>query len=61
MSNNHGKLVFKIQRNGILIDTLIQKRDEIEENFKKNNINNLASARSTSILIIDDEAYLIYI
>jgi hypothetical protein len=32
-----------------------------EENFKKNKINNLASARSASILIIDYEAYLNYI
>jgi DNA-binding NtrC family response regulator len=54
MINTHVKLVFKIQRNGILIDTLILKRDQIEENFKKNNINNLPSTRS-SVLVVDDE------
>jgi CheY-like chemotaxis protein len=54
MSNNN-KLIFKIQRNGALIDTLTLKRNQNEENLKKNNINNVANASSTSVLVVDDE------
>jgi CheY-like chemotaxis protein len=65
MGNKHDKLVFKIQRDGILIDTFILKRDDftsnksIEENLRGNNINNKVhphvSSRSISVLVVDDE------
>jgi CheY-like chemotaxis protein len=65
MSNNHGKLVFKIQRDGILIDTFTLSRDnfnanktikKLTDNESSNNILQLhANVRYTNILLVDDE------
>jgi CheY-like chemotaxis protein len=65
MINNHDKLIFKIQRGDVLIDTFILKRtvftqnNNVQDQLKNNNINNQeplhASARSTSVLVVDDE------
>jgi CheY-like chemotaxis protein len=59
--SDHDKLIFKIQRDGILVDTLILKRNQIREKLKENNINNLINARSTSVLVIDDEEDLVLV
>jgi CheY-like chemotaxis protein len=65
MINNHDKLVFKIQRGDVLIDTFILRRTvfspnkNVQDQLNNNNINNEeplhASARSTSVLVVDDE------
>jgi CheY-like chemotaxis protein len=53
--SDRDKLILKIQRDGLVIDTLILKRNRIQGKLKQNNITNLASARSSSVLVIDDE------
>jgi CheY-like chemotaxis protein len=65
MINNHDKLVFKLHRGDVLIDTFILKRTvftpnkNVQDQLKNNKINNHeplpGSARYTSVLVVDDE------